>query len=102
MKPAISWLICSLLLFGCKDKGTGAEEKQYKQEKESLYSAEKQNPMRFLKLQSDFHRNIIGQTVVKVTVDNSATVCTYKNVRVKMLFFDRDKTLFENHEEVID
>ncbi|MDB5230082.1 MAG: hypothetical protein JWN76_887 [Chitinophagaceae bacterium] len=100
MKPAFSILIISFLLFSCKSNPK-SEEKAYKEEKESLYSKEKKNPLKFLKVKGDFHKNLFGQTVIKATVENKATVCTYKNIRIKMLFYDKNNNLFENHEELI-
>jgi hypothetical protein len=102
MKPVFSILLLSLLFFSCKNNDAKSEEKVYKQEKESLYNKEKKSPAKFLKVTGDFHRNLFGRSVVKATITNNATVCTYKNIRVKMLFYDKNNNLFENHEEVMN
>ncbi len=47
-------------------------------------------------------RNLIGKTVVTGVIANNATVCSYKKVRIKMLFYNREGKLVENHEEVVD
>ncbi len=72
----------------------------YQQQKQSLLNSEKSNPLRFLKVTSDFKKNLLGKTVVKGSVENTATVASYRNVRLKLLYFN-DGKLFENHEDVM-
>lgn len=104
MSVMISLMIASMISImvgGCRGGGSGSGEKTYQDEKENLYATESKNAPGFLKVTGDFRKNLLGQTVIRATVDNRATVCRYKNVRVKMLFYDQNNTLFENHEEVI-
>ena len=44
---------------------------------------------------------MIGQTVVKATIANKASVSAYKDIRIKMLFF-KEGVEVENHEDVVD
>ncbi len=78
------------------------DEDDYSKTKQTLEQKEKKSPLRFLKAEGDYHKNIIGQTVVKGTVENTGTVASFKNVRVKMLFYNKEGKLFENHEELMD
>lgn len=83
-----------LLLIGlvsCKDK---AKEKpfdnnSYETVKETLADKEKNNPARFLVVSNKDRKNLIGQTVVKGTITNKATVCIYKDVELHLSFFSK-------------
>jgi hypothetical protein len=95
--------ICLLfVLFSCKNDEKKFDNVSYEKQKESIEQKERKNPLRFLVVEGDSKKNIIGQTVVKMTIRNTATVVTYKNVRVKMLFYDKEGNVFENHEEVTE
>jgi hypothetical protein len=101
----ILMLLCMYMFASCAQTDVSFEKKEedeYAKTKETLEQKEKKNPIRFLKPTADYHRNIIGQTVVKGVVTNSATVAAYKNIRLKILYYDSEGNLFENHEELLD
>ena len=107
MKQFFSIVILSAALFACGTKDKEAKEatinkQDYQQQKESLLSKEKKAPKEFLSISGKDHRNILGQTVFKGVIHNSATVCSYKKVRVKLLYYKSDGTLVTNHEEEFD
>ena len=85
--------------------GAGNNEKTatqtYEKAKESLLDKEKKNPLQFLTVHGDDKKNLIGQTVVRGTIINNATVAAYKDVRIKMLCF-KDGSMVEEHEDIID
>jgi len=85
-----------------KDKETQIDKQTYQQQKESLLDREKKFPKSFLNITGKYNRNFWGQSVYRGTIHNTATVCIYKNVRVKLLFFKTDGTLVTNHEELFD
>lgn len=64
-------------------------EKTYEENKESLGDKEKNNPARFLKIDNRDRKNLIGQTVVIGHLTNNATVCTYKDVEMKLSFYSK-------------
>jgi len=93
-------LFFSLLIFclaSCKEK---FDSKTYEENKESLADREKNNPQQFLRISSDDKKNLFGTTVVKGKLVNTASVCWYKNIRVKMLCY-KDGIRVEEHEDVI-
>ena len=61
----------------------------YEKSKESLGDKEKNNPSRFLLVDNKDRKNLIGQTVVIGHLTNTATVCTYKDVELKLTFFSK-------------
>lgn len=98
------WGLAFFLLLGCKsEKGEEKLNKQsYEQQKESLLSKEKRAPKSFLDITGTDHRNIWGKTVYKGTIHNTATICSYKKIRVKLLYYKTNGTLVTNHEEEFD
>jgi hypothetical protein len=90
-----------LLLSSCAGSEKKLDEEIYTEQKESLEVTEKKHPLKFLSVTGDDKKNLIGQTVVRGTIYNKATVVAYKNVRVKMLCY-KDGKMVEEHEDVID
>ncbi len=92
-----------LVIIGCNNSGGEAiDEKSYTESRESIEQQERKKPLRFLKVEGDYKKNIVGQTVVKGEITNIATIADYTNVRVKMLFYNKEKKVFENHEKVVE
>jgi hypothetical protein len=93
MKKFIAAILVASTLFSCKgdDKKTEKKfnEKTYEENKESLADKEKNNPARFLVVDNKDRGNLIGQTVIVGHLTNNATVCTYKDVEVKLTFFSK-------------
>lgn len=82
-------------------KGTEKTKDQYEQTKESLGETEKKNPGRFLSVSGHDKRNLIGQTVVKGTLSNNATVSSFKDVELEISFFSKTGALLEKDKETI-
>ena len=98
-------LLIAIVLFGCSSKDQQAgklDKKGYKEQKESLLEKERKSPKEFLTLIGTDKRNFWGQTVYRGVIHNDATVCSYKSIRVKLLYYKTDGTLVTNHEEQFD
>ena len=80
---------------------SGLDKENYEKTKEDLGEKERKNPLTFLEVSGTDKRNIIGKTVINGKVQNKASVCDYKDVRIKMLFY-KEGTLVANHEQVLD
>jgi hypothetical protein len=105
MKYFFTLLILSVTLFGCTNKDQQAsklDKKGYKEKKESLLDNEKSAPKEFLSITGTDKRNFWGQTVYRGVIHNTAKVCSYKDIRVKLLYYKTDGTLVTNHEEQFD
>jgi hypothetical protein len=83
------------------DKTTGVKKDKYEQTKEDLEATEKKNPTRFLSVTGHDKRNLLGQTVVKGTLSNSAKVASYKDVEIRLSFYSKTKALLEEDAETI-
>lgn len=99
LKPIL--IACLICLAACNRGDKNLDTDNYTKTKESLEDKEKNHPLDFLSVTSTDKRNLMGQTVISGTVHNNASVCSYKDVRVKMLFF-KGGTLVANHEQVLD
>ena len=98
MKKLLSILLIPLV-FSCGGNGNSAADlKKYEETKEKLAKRETENPLQFLQVIAEKNKNLIGQTVVKGVVENKATVASYRDIRLKILYY-KQATLVENHEE---
>lgn len=79
-----------------------SDKSSYDKQKTSLSDVEKQKPLSFLQVSAGSKKNWLGSTVIKGAVINSATVCSYKEIRLKLLSFDKDGQRLEEHEDVIN
>jgi len=97
--------ICAMTLVLCACNGSETREKvekeTYQINKNALLAKEVKEPGMFLTVNGSSKKNIIGQTVVKGTLTNKASIATYKDVDIKLSFFSRTKTLLETDKETI-
>jgi hypothetical protein len=104
MKAFIFSLFISITFLACSESDTKKSEKEkdsYEATKESLQDKEKKNPQNFLIVTGNNRNNLVGQTVVKGTITNKASVATYKDVDVKLDFYSKTKTLLETDKEIV-
>ncbi len=96
-------ILLSVIIFSACGSNPQFDKQTYDQNKESLSDKEKTSPLDFLKVAGQDRKSLFGlgkETVVQGTISNSATICSYKDVRVKMLCYDNGK-MVEEHEDVI-
>ncbi len=96
--------LCLLLTScgGSDAKTTTGTKDKYEQTKENLGETEKKNPVRFLSASVvKDKKNLLGQTVVKGEVKNSATVAAYKDVEVKILYYSKTASLLGESIEIV-
>jgi len=96
-------LVGIVFLSGCKNKATEAasEKEAYQKATKALEEKERKNPLLFLTVNGHDKNNLIGQTVIKGTINNTAKVCTYKDVQLELSFFSKTGTLLEKDIETI-
>lgn len=100
--PALILLIFVFAACSGDEKAADAKAKdKYEQTKETLEQTEKKNPKRFLQVQGSDRKNLIGQTVIKGTVTNNATVASYKDVDIELSFYSKTGALLQRDHEVI-
>lgn len=96
-------ITATLVLNACNNthKEKGADEKVYQQAKETLLEKEKKNPADFLKIISHDKHNILGQTVIKASINSLAKVCVFTDVLIEISFISKTGTLLEKDNETI-
>ncbi len=100
------FILCALLviLFSChsNDSGnTGPEKESYEVTKQALKEKELKNVKDFLFVTGNDKHNLLGQTVVKGSIANRASVAIYKDVDVQLQFFSKTGALLETDKEIV-
>ena len=67
----------------------------------ALLKKEEIAPSAFLTVTGNSRKNIVGQTVVRGTIVNKASVATFKDVNIELTFFSKTKALLETDKETI-
>lgn len=100
--PVFGLLVMVIASCGGSDSKTDSLKKdKYEEKKESLAEIENKNPVRFLSVSGHDKKNLIGQTVVKGTLKNKATVATYKDVELELSFYSKTGALLEKDIEIV-
>ena len=97
-------IVLSGLLLSCGNNDSNpvtAEKKNYAKTKKILQEKEEKNPQNFLWVEGHDKRNILGQTVIKGTITNKATVAVFKDVDLKLSFYSKTHTLLETDKETV-
>lgn len=93
--------ICSMLIFACNSENAVKEKESYNATKTSLLKKEEKNPAVFITINGKSKKNIVGQTVVRGTLVNKASIATYKDVNIQLDFYSKTKALLETDKETI-
>jgi lipopolysaccharide export LptBFGC system permease protein LptF len=104
MKRIFIFLVLSVAIFSCNNNdasNTDSEKDSYEKNKESLREKEQKNPQNFLIISGNDKHNIVGQTVVKATISNKASVASYKDVDIQLDFYSKTGTLLETAKETV-
>ena len=103
MKNQILFSLSFILFLACQTekKEKKFDTQSYEKTKETLAHKEKNNPAKFLKVDNRDRKNLIGQTVVIGHITNKASVCTYKDVELKMSFYSKTGTKLDEGIETI-
>ena len=104
MKQLLTVFILVTIVTACgNNNNKNFDNKTYEQAKNNLANKEKTNPLQFLLISGSEKRNsLFGTTIYKGTIHNKATVIGYKDVRVKLLYFNVQGNQTANHEEQFD
>ena len=99
----VLFFITTLVISACSnsDKKEEPKKDKYEQTKESVEEMEKKTPIRFITVTGHDKRNLLGQTVVRGTLNNTATVAHYKDVQLKLSFYSKTGALLEEDAETI-
>ena len=91
----------AVFLLACNSDDAAKQNESYKETKTSLLKKEEKDPAAFIIVKGNSKKNIVGQTVVKGTLVNKASVATFKDVDIKLTFYSKTKALLETDRETI-
>ncbi|MBR2648324.1 MAG: FxLYD domain-containing protein [Sediminibacterium sp.] len=96
-------VLIMLAFLACSNekKEKGFDKANYEEVKENMADKEKNNPTKFLVVENRDRKNIIGQTVVKGTIHNKATIASYKDVQLKLSFFSKTAVKLDEAMETV-
>jgi hypothetical protein len=103
-KYSLFLFMLPFIFFSCggdTDINSRIEKETYKVTKQELLRKEQKDPATFLSISGHTKKNIVGQTVVKGTLINKASVAVFKDVDIKLSFYSKTKTLLETDKETI-
>ena len=83
------------------DSETNNTNNSYEKTKMSLEEKEKGMPTSFLKASFTYRQNLIDQWVLEGKISNTATVATYKDVTLNILYFSKTDTEIGSEEKTI-
>lgn len=106
MKQIFRIGVLVLMLSACGDKKAEKEKAisdSYEKGKVNVAEIEAKTPARFLKATGGDKKNLLGQTVIRGSVENKAKIVTYKDVELRLRFYSKTGVLLEeDHETVYD
>ena len=102
MKTVIALFIL-IAVWGCNSPTQKAvsEKENYELQKAALLKKEQKDPALFLNVTGRDKKNLLGQTVVKGSIHNIATIAIFKDVDIKLSFYSKTKALLETDKETI-
>lgn len=103
MKKYFALIILAItFLFACNENDSSQQKKEsYELTKKELLSKEQKDPAAFISISGHNKKNIVGQTVVRGTLTNKASIAVFKDVDIKLSFYSKTKALLETDKETI-
>lgn len=69
--------------------------------KMSLEEKERQNPTEFLSVEGTYKKNLLDEWVVEGTIQNTASIATYKDVVLKIVYYTKTQTELGSEEKSV-
>jgi hypothetical protein len=91
------------IAFSCSNdnKKATTEKEVYEKTKESLQEKEEKKPQNFLLVEGHNKRNILGQTVIRGSLTNKASVAVFKDIDINLSFYSKTHALLERDKETV-
>ena len=77
------------------------DEDNYSTKTEDVAKMEYAHPAKFITVKSSNKKNLLGQTVVRANVFNTAKVATFKDIEMKLQFFSKTGVVLEEDIETV-
>ena len=102
MKSTLAFALFLIIFASCDSANNQHPSARYEEKKTSLESMEKDSPLKFLKVKGDFHGNFVNQTVIEGEITNSATLVSYKDLQLQVVFRDKHGSVIEKQKEQLE
>ena len=102
MKNIFALALLFIFLSACNSANNQHPSVQYEEKKTSLKEIETSSPLKFLKVKGSFRGNLVNQTVVEGEIINNATLVTYKDIQLQIIFRDKEGSVIEKQKQVLD
>lgn len=102
MKALLVALAVSIVAVGCNSANNQRPSSKYEEKKASMADMERESPLKFLKISGSHRNNLVNQTVVEGEVINKATLTTYKNIEVQLVFKDKDGATVDKQKHTLE
>ena len=102
MKSIIILAFFSILFAACDSANNQHPSTQYEEKKISLKETETASPLKFLKVKGSFRNNLVNQTIVEGEIANNATLVSYQDIQLQIIFRDKEGAVIEKQKQVLD
>jgi hypothetical protein len=103
MKQAIYFVLISFAVTACTSSANhDRPSTKYEEKKQSLEEMERESPLKFLKVSSSYHGNLLNQSVIEGEITNKATLVGYKDINLQISFLDKEGALIEKQRHLLD
>ncbi|MCW3121695.1 MAG: hypothetical protein JWQ38_1187 [Flavipsychrobacter sp.] len=102
MKGTLALALFFILFASCDSANNQHPSAKYEEKKTSLESMEQDSPLKFLKVKGDFHRNFVNKTVIEGEITNNATLVSYKDLQLVLIFRDEKGSVIEKQKQQLD
>ena len=102
MKHLLAFVLFFMLFQACDTANEQHPTVQYEEKKKSLKEIETGSPLKFLKVKGSFRNNLVNQTVVEGEIMNNATLVSYKDMQLQMVFRDKEGAVILKQKQLIE
>lgn len=96
--------VLSIFVFASCDSNTNSSssfEPTHEYMKISLEQKERLSPTEFLNAKGTYRQNLIDQWVIEGTISNTASLATYKDVVLKIVYYSKTQTEIGSEEKTL-
>ena len=95
--------VCLFFFVSCNSNSNSNSQPtpSYQKAKMTLQEQENSNPTGFLKAACTYRKNIIGEWVLEGTITNSATLATYKDIVLRIVYYSKTRTQIGTEEKTL-
>lgn len=104
IKQAFKILFFVIIISSCNNSNNNVNPETYKEKVKTIEEIEYSKPSDFLTVQGNYNKNFWGDKIkIHGIIKNKATVATYKDAEIKIIYYSKTETaLTEKMETIYD